>query len=85
MPSKTKTAAAADKVTHSAIPVELLEELIPGPVTPAQLEDVFQRFKKAFIERALGAELSQHLGYATGHAKPAGVPTTAMARAPRRY
>jgi len=73
MPSKTKTAAAADKVTHPAIPVELLEELIPGPVTPAQLEDVFQRFKKAFIERALGAELSQHLGYATGHAKPAGV------------
>ncbi|MFZ5485596.1 MAG: IS256 family transposase, partial [Pseudomonadota bacterium] len=70
MPSKTKTAAAADKVTHPAIPVELLEELIPGPVTPAQLEDVFQRFKKAFIERALGAELSQHLGYATGHAKP---------------
>ena len=42
-------------------------------VTPAQLEDVFQRFKKAFIERALGAELSQHLGYATGQAKPAGV------------
>jgi putative transposase len=40
-------------------------------VTPAQLEDVFQRFKKAFIERALGAELSQHLGYATGQAKPA--------------
>jgi transposase-like protein len=73
MPSKTKTAAAADKVTHPAIPVELLEELIPGPVTPAQLEDVFQRFKKALIERALGAELSQHLGYATGQAKPAGV------------
>ena len=40
-------------------------------MTPAQLEDVFQRFKKAFIERALGAELSQHLGYATGQAKPA--------------
>ena len=71
MPSKTKTAATADKVTHPAIPAELLEELIPGPVTPAQLEDVFQRFKKAFIERALGAELSQHLGYATGQAKPA--------------
>ena len=71
MPSKTKTAATADKVTHAAIPAELLEELIPGPVTPAQLEDVFQRFKKAFIERALGAELSQHLGYATGQAKPA--------------
>ncbi len=46
--------------------------MIPGPVTPAQLEDVFQRFKKAFIERALGAEMSQHLGYAAGQAKPEG-------------
>ena len=49
MPSKTKTAATADKVTHPAIPAELLEELIPGPVTPAQLEDVFQRFELAPI------------------------------------
>jgi putative transposase len=27
-------------------------------------------FKKALIERALGAELSHHLGYAPGAAKP---------------
>ena len=27
-------------------------------------------FKKALIERALGAELSHHLGYAAGEAKP---------------
>ena len=40
------------------IPAELLEQLIPGPVTPGQLEDTFQQVKKAFIERALGAEMS---------------------------
>lgn len=37
------------------IPKELLETLIPGPMTAEGLEDVFQRFKKAFIEQALGA------------------------------
>ena len=72
MPSKTKKAAVADKAAQPRIPAELLEQLIPGPVTPAQLEDVFQQFKKAFIERALGAELSQHLGYAPGQTKPEG-------------
>ncbi len=29
-------------------------------------------FKKALIERALGAELGHHLGYAPGAARPAG-------------
>jgi hypothetical protein len=53
MPSKNKT-AAADQAALPQIPAELLEQLIPGPVTPGQLEDIFQRFKKAFIERALG-------------------------------
>ena len=72
MPRKTKT-AAADKTALPRIPAELLEQLIPGPVTPGQLEDIFQQFKKAFIERALGAEMSQHLGYAPGQVKPDGV------------
>ena len=71
MPRKMKT-ATADQAALPPIPAELLEQLIPGPVTPGQLEDVFQRFKKAFIERALGAEMSQHLGYAPGQAKPEG-------------
>ncbi|WP_394755355.1 transposase [Rhodoferax sp.] len=71
MPRKTNT-AAADKAALPRIPAELLEQLIPGPVTPGQLEDIFQRFKKAFIERALGAEMSHYLGYAPGQAKPDG-------------
>ena len=71
MPLKTNT-ATADKAALPRIPAELLEQLIPGPVTPGQFEDIFQHFKKAFIERALGAELSQHLGYAPGQVKPDG-------------
>jgi putative transposase len=72
MPRKTKP-AAADQAALPQIPAELLEKLIPGPVTPAQLEDIFQQFKKAFIQQALGAEMSHHLGYAPGQAKPEGV------------
>jgi len=72
MPSKTKTAAAVPQAALSQIPAELLEKLIPGPVTAGQLEDIFQQFKKAFIEQALGAEMSHHLGYTPGQAKPQG-------------
>jgi putative transposase len=71
MPRKTKAAPAAEAATPQ-IPAELLEQLIPGPVTPAEFEDIFQRFKKAFMERALGAEMTQHLGYKAGEAKPEG-------------
>ena len=35
---------------------------MPGPVTPAELEDIFQQFKKSVLERVLGAEMSHHLG-----------------------
>lgn len=39
---------------------EMLENLNPGPVTKEQFEDIFQNFKKAFIERAMGTEMSNH-------------------------
>jgi putative transposase len=72
MPRKTKTTAAADKAAQPQFSAELLEQLIPGPVTPAELEGIFQQFKKSVLERALGAEMSHHLGYAPGQAKPEG-------------
>lgn len=73
MPRKSKRAAdVAVEAAVPQIPKELLETLIPGPVTPAQFESIFQQFKKAFMERALGAELTHHLGYAAGQAKPEG-------------
>jgi putative transposase len=39
-------------------------------VTAAEVESATRRFKKALIERALGAELTYHLGYSAGEPKP---------------
>lgn len=52
---------------------ELLDELLAGYETPEDLlgdEGLFKQLKKALLERALGAELSGHLGYERGD--PAG-------------
>src|SRR6185295_18050433 len=40
------------------------------PLTGADVEAAGRRFKQALIEGTLGAELSHHLGYAPGDAKP---------------
>jgi transposase-like protein len=72
MPRKINKPASSGKPTQSQISAQLLEELIPGPVTKEQFEDIFQDFKKAFIERALSAEMSHHLGYGAGQPKPKG-------------
>ena len=71
--SRNLKAAASGKSAQPQISAQLLKELIPGPVTKEQFEDIFQNFKKAFIERALSAEMSYHLGYEAGQAKPEGV------------
>jgi putative transposase len=52
---------------------ELLDELLADYETPEDLlgnEGLFKQLKKALLERALGAELSEHLGYEKGD--PAG-------------
>lgn len=41
-------------------------------MTAGQVQGLFDQFKKALLERALGAEMSHHLGYAPGQAKPEG-------------
>jgi len=35
-------------------------------MTPTEVEDAIRRYKKALLERALGAELTHHLGYEPG-------------------
>jgi putative transposase len=48
---------------------EILDELLSGYEKPADLlgeEGLFRDLKKALLERALGAELSSHLGYEKG-------------------
>ena len=64
------------------IPPELLDQLVKGPMTAGGGRGVCRAFKKALIERALGAELSHHLGYARARrSRPRARPTTATARA----
>ena len=58
MPRKKKPPA---EVSGFELPKDLLEKLIPGPMDAAGVEAVFQKLKKAVIERALGAELGAHL------------------------
>src|ERR1700750_813527 len=56
-----------------AIKPEHLDELLSGYEKPEDLlgeEGLFKQLKKALIERALGAELTEHLGYEKGD--PAG-------------
>lgn len=72
MPRNLKTAAASGKAVLPQLSQQMLEELIPGPVSKEQFTDIFENFKKAFIERAMGAEMSHHLGYGAGQARPEG-------------
>jgi putative transposase len=66
MPRKTKTTATA----LPSIPKELIDQFVTGPMSAEAVNAASVAFKKALIERALGAELSHHLGYAPGTAKP---------------
>jgi transposase-like protein len=65
--SKSKTAAALP-----SIPKELIDQLVSGPMTAQAIHAASMAFKKALIERALGAELSYHLGYPPGAERPEG-------------
>ena len=65
-----KANAAAQAAVLPKIPAELLDQLVKGPMTPEAVQDASQAFKKALIERALGAEMSHHLGYVAGADKP---------------
>jgi len=69
MPRKTKTAAAA-AAALPPIPKELIDQFVSGPMSAEAVNAASMAFKKALIERALGAELSHHLGYVPGAAKP---------------
>jgi len=71
MPRKKKGAAEAAKgPALPAIPKELIDQFVSGPMSAEAVNAASMAFKKALIERALGAELSHHLGYAPGTAKP---------------
>jgi putative transposase len=65
-------AQAAQMGPLPEMPAELIEQLVKGPMSAAEVQTLFLSFKKAVIERAMNAEMSQHLGYRVGEAKPDG-------------
>jgi transposase-like protein len=55
----------------AAVPDEILDHFVrQGAISPEELDAAVRRFKKAVIERALGGELTHHLGYPPGGEKP---------------
>lgn len=69
MPRKLKSSTS--EAPLAPIPSEILDQFVrQGPMTPEELDAVVRRFKKAIIERALGGEMTHHLGYARGGSKP---------------
>jgi putative transposase len=70
MPHKKKGVATATEAALPQIPSDWLDQVVTGPMTAEGVERVMRDFKKAVIERALGAEMSHHLGYPPGAAKP---------------
>src|SRR5438093_6497968 len=69
MPRKPKSPTS--EAPLAPVPPEILDEFVrQGPLAPEELDAAVRRFKKAIIERALGGELTHHLGYAAGGTKP---------------
>jgi putative transposase len=69
MPGKHRRRAKGPAL--EPVPSEILDHFVgQGPITAEELEATVRRFKKAVIERALGGELTHHLGYPAGGAKP---------------
>src|SRR5215212_8350438 len=53
------------------VPSEILDQFVgQGAMSHEELVAAVRRFKKALIERALGGELTYHLGYPPGAATP---------------
>ena len=67
---KTTKAALAAVAAMPSIPKDLVDQFVAGPMSAEAVESISLAFKKALIERALGAELSHHLGYRPGADKP---------------
>ena len=70
MPSKPQKAKAAQALP--TIPKELIDQFVNGPMSAEAVNAASMAFKKALIERALGAELTHHLDHAAGADKPGG-------------
>src|SRR6266550_5795478 len=53
---------------------DAVDALLGGRKTMTELDELFRQMKKHLMERALSGELTHHLGYGRGEAKPAEQP-----------
>jgi hypothetical protein len=75
LPEETVEIVAAD-VDLADLPDGLIDELLAGARTPEEITGpggLLQRLTKRLVERAMAAELTEHLGYERGEAPPGGV------------
>jgi putative transposase len=73
-PEETMPVVASD-FDCADLPDELIDELLAGARTPEEItgpDGLLQRLTKRLVERAMAAELSEHLGYEHGQAPPGG-------------
>ena len=76
-PAKLTKLSKTDRVKEAMaklppIPSEWMDEMVKGPMTGESVNAATAAFKRALIERAMGAELSHHLGYRPDEPKPTG-------------
>jgi putative transposase len=69
MPIRTKKLDRA-VANLPSIPKELVEHFLAGPMTGEAINAAGVAFKPALIEASLNAELTHHLGYASGGERP---------------
>jgi putative transposase len=73
-PEETMAIVASD-LDPDDLPDELIDELLAGARTPEEItgpDGLLQRLTKRLVERAMAAELAEHLGYEHGEAPPGG-------------
>jgi putative transposase len=62
MPLKKKRTVASQAAARGPLPAKpegLIDQLVKGPMTPTEVQDLMLAFNKALIERATGAEMNR--------------------------
>jgi putative transposase len=63
---------AAQMAAAPPLPAGVVDQLVTGPMTPGDVDALFRQLKRAVLEKALGAELTHHLGYERGAGRDEG-------------
>jgi putative transposase len=84
MPRKRKEAMTTEPGKGLNLDPDLIKHLMPRVLDRTTINEQLAALKKAIFERALGGELTHHLGYEKGEAKLQGN-LSGAGRAPRRH